>query len=138
MCLDGNSVPVRTPNHSQRKKRLTLKVAYPSYNNFMHSLFSNITEVGCKAKNFKFGFFLFSDGEAQASLRHVLIFSTGADSPPPIGFENQPTIEFIDGELPKSNTCVPTLYLPLEINEYEKFKAQMDFGILNSPRFGYA
>ena len=82
--------------------------------------------------------FLFSDGEAQASLRNVLIFSTGADSPPPIGFENQPTIEFIDRELPKSNTCAPTLYLPLEINEYEKFKAQMDFGILNSPRFGYA
>ena len=81
---------------------------------------------------------LFSDGESQASLSHVLIFSTGANSPPPLGFNNKPTIEFIDGELPKANTCAPTLYLPLGISEFERFKTQMDFAILNSPCFGYA
>jgi hypothetical protein len=30
------------------------------------------------------------------------------------------------------------LYLPLGIREFERFKTQMDFAILNSPCFGYA
>ena len=82
-------------------------------------------------------YLLFLDGECQASLSHMLSFSTGADCPPSLGFENKPRIEFIDGELSKANTYAPTLYLPVGISECERFKTQMDFAILNSPWFGY-
>lgn len=78
------------------------------------------------------------DGDAQASLSDVLIFGTGASSPPPLGFESNPELKFIDGDFPKANTCTGTLYIPLDHKEYDKFKETMDFAILNSPCFGYA
>ena len=58
--------------------------------------------------------------------------------PPPMGFDNTPSLEFVHGEFPKANTCAPVLYLPLGHHEFDHFKEKMDFGILNSPCFGYA
>lgn len=81
---------------------------------------------------------LFQGGDAQANLSEVLVFSTGASSPPPLGFANEPVIEFTEGEFPKANTCAPILYLPLGHSDYETFKEKCDFGILNSPHFGHA
>ena len=81
---------------------------------------------------------LFSDGDSKASLQEVLIFATGASVPPPMGFDNKPSLEFVEGVFPKANTCAPVLYLPLGHHEFNQFKEKMDFGILNSPCFGYA
>ena len=81
---------------------------------------------------------LFSDGDFKASLKEALTFATGASVPPPMGFDNKPLLEFVEGVFPKANTCVPVLYLPLGHHEFNQFKEKMDFGILNSPFFGYA
>ena len=81
---------------------------------------------------------VFLDGDSNANLNQVLIFATGASVPPPMGFDNTPSLEFVHGEFPKANTCAPVLYLPLGHHEFDHFKEKMDFGILNSPCFGYA
>ena len=65
----------------------------------------------------------------------VFTFATGASCPPSLGFDSQPKLDFVDGEYPKANTCAPFLFLPLCL---EAFKEKMDFGIFNSPSFGYA
>ena len=80
----------------------------------------------------------FSDGDSKVNLNEVLVFSTGASVPPIMGFDNTPSLEFVEGQLPKANTCAPVLYLPLGNQEFEQFKERMDFAILNSPCFGYA
>lgn len=78
----------------------------------------------------------FSDPECNATLQDVLVFVTGTDEPPPLGFESALVIEFTDGRFPTANTCGLKLRLPLQHAEYEMFKEAMDFAILNSPCFG--
>ena len=66
----------------------------------------------------------------------VLIFTTGADHTPPMGFGQgfSPEIRFeIGKKLPHTSTCGPTLYLPLNMNELSQ---QMDFTICNAHEFG--
>ena len=83
----------------------------------------------------------YADGNAGCSLQQILIFATGADRVPPLGFAPKPLIQFSDeSNYPTANTCANILTLPLANNErcYEWFKNAMDFGILNSPGFGVA
>ncbi|XP_053380734.1 G2/M phase-specific E3 ubiquitin-protein ligase-like [Mercenaria mercenaria] len=71
----------------------------------------------------------------------VLVFATGGNNVPYLGFSPDPSIEFVydSGEknFPQANTCSVVLRLPT-VNSYEQFKENMDFGILNSPGFGMA
>ncbi|XP_068744490.1 G2/M phase-specific E3 ubiquitin-protein ligase-like isoform X2 [Montipora capricornis] len=76
--------------------------------------------------------------EAQATLEAVMVFATGADVPPILGFDTIPTISFTDGVFPTSNTCSAIIRLPTIHNTYDDFKEKMDFAILNSPSFGQA
>ena len=51
------------------------------------------------------------------SLAHILMFATGADEEPPLGFKIQPSIIFVeaatsDSFLPTANTCICSLTLP--------------------------
>lgn len=83
------------------------------------------------------------DKETQATLEDVLCFATASEKISPLGFEVQPQLEFLHNEeflWPKANTCVPTLYLPISYrcNEYEKFRYNMDYAILNGMQFGFA
>lgn len=65
------------------------------------------------------------------------MFATGLTSLPPSGLEPLPRIEFLDDSpFPMANTCSNVLKLPL-LDSYSVFKSQMDFGIQNSPGFGY-
>ncbi|KAJ1170684.1 hypothetical protein NDU88_002557 [Pleurodeles waltl] len=81
----------------------------------------------------------------QAKIKDILCFVTGANTVPPLGFNPQPSIEFLhvcSGQVqlsmfPEANTCGNVLRLPLSMS-YEEFKTNMDFGILNSPGFGRA
>jgi hypothetical protein len=82
--------------------------------------------------------YLFLVDEASANLEDVLVFITGANVPPPLGFDSTPTIELTDGNFPTANTCSTTLHLPTVYEEYEVFKGKMDFSILNSPSLGQA
>lgn len=83
-------------------------------------------------------FYYFPGGDAQASLAYVLAFATGAEIPPIMGFDTIPTIKFNKETCPTTNTCATILRLPTTYEEYEDFKAKMDFAILNSPCFGQA
>ena len=77
--------------------------------------------------------------DAEASIEEVLVFVTGASRPPPLGFNEPPTITFADDEpFPMSNTCSNNIRLPVCYSEFEEFKQKMDFAIKNSPSFGYA
>ncbi|CAH0552505.1 unnamed protein product [Brassicogethes aeneus] len=75
------------------------------------------------------------DGDCQVSLSDVLAFATGCNTEPALGFDQQPTIEFLHDDpslFPKSNTCALILYLPIVASDdYEMYKNNLTFGILN-------
>ena len=86
---------------------------------------------------------LIDDAATLVTLEGILVFATGADSVPPMGFFPKPRLEFWKDVRPRSNTCANVLYLPLhpECNsdvEFEAFKSYMDDAILNTPSFGVA
>lgn len=69
-------------------------------------------------------------------LQQVLIFTTGLDSIPALGFNPQPIIEFDhDGQIfPKANTCTNTLRLPC-LGSYEEFMANMSAALTTCVTF---
>ena len=74
-------------------------------------------------------------------MQDLLIFATGAARIPPLGLTPKPQIRFTkESDYPIANTCAIILFLPLCRNgcSYDNFKANMDFGILNSRDFGRA
>ena len=69
----------------------------------------------------------------------VLTFVTGADHIPPLGFPSTPIIQFISEEsrfLPTASTCIPSLFLPLQLTDYEDFKRNMDMAVICAHGFG--
>ena len=91
-------------------------------------------------------FVTFSDGDSRITLNQILVFSTGTDCIPAIGFEPLPTVGFqhdkrmgyqrdFVSKFPIASTCSNTLYLPVLAN-YNEFKHFMEEGILQSPGFG--
>lgn len=80
----------------------------------------------------------FTEGQAAVSVEDVLMFATGLTSLPASGSDLMPKRHFLDdSRFPMAKTCLNTLKLPL-IDSYPVFKTQMDFGIQNSPGFGYS
>ena len=85
--------------------------------------------------------FLSTANEAETmSLADVMVFATGASSPPPLGFDQPGTLSFLDEyqRLPMANTCTCNMQLPVCYTDYEEFKSKMVFSIKNSPSFGHA
>ncbi|KAK9976745.1 hypothetical protein ABG768_021948, partial [Culter alburnus] len=82
-------------------------------------------------------------GTRPVNLGQILIFTSGADKIPPLGFGHKPTIQFLHPEdhgnriFPEANTCDVTLRLPLH-GTYLQFRERMESGILQSPTFGFA
>ena len=73
------------------------------------------------------------------TLEDVLVFVTGADHVPPMGFEKRLTLSFDSNSLyPTASTCSLTLYLPTRFVEYEDFKTGMIEGIVSGFGFGKA
>uniref|UniRef100_A0A3Q4H5L9 HECT domain-containing protein n=1 Tax=Neolamprologus brichardi TaxID=32507 RepID=A0A3Q4H5L9_NEOBR len=74
--------------------------------------------------------------ENYVSLEDILVFCTGCDSIPALGFSPKPSLEFITNcRFPVSNTCENILRIPVHA-VYTTFKSDMDFAIRNSPGFG--
>ena len=74
--------------------------------------------------------------------QQLLIFATGADQKPPLGFPKQPTINFNHNSFPvgvrkypTANTCGLVLNLSI-LASYDEFKYLMEEGIRNAPTFG--
>ena len=71
----------------------------------------------------------------QISFEDILIFATGSAAVPPMGFSPMPSLEFSDDiGFPSASTCSNTLTLPLHL-QYDTFKHNLVYGILNSPGF---
>lgn len=74
------------------------------------------------------------------TLGDVLVFFTGADYPPPMGFQKKTELKFLDNEkekiLPIASTCALTLWLPIIHNNYNDFKTALCRGILENDGFG--
>ncbi|XP_052396257.1 G2/M phase-specific E3 ubiquitin-protein ligase-like [Carassius gibelio] len=73
------------------------------------------------------------------TLQEVLAFTSGLEELPPLGFKNQPIIEFMhtDRKFPEANTCDVVLRLPVH-RSYEEFCNHMCSGILQATEFGMA
>ena len=75
------------------------------------------------------------------SLEDLLIFITGADAIPPLGFDDPIVISFYDMEgnvkrLPWSSTCALTLNLPRGMNDPQEFNALISNALQNCYGFG--
>ena len=77
------------------------------------------------------------EGSLDVSLKDVMVFATGCDDVPILGFDRQPSLQFScnDG-LPTASTCGPTLRLPLKVEGAEQFTKNMRFALACSFGFG--
>lgn len=69
-------------------------------------------------------------------LDDVMIFTTGVQSEPPLGFQHKPSIKFCSGRFPRANTCINCLFLPTALTTYDDFLYAMCFAILNAGGYG--
>jgi hypothetical protein len=81
---------------------------------------------------------LFLGGEADLTFQDVLAFFTGAERIPPLGFHNQPTLNFNDNNpFPTASTCGIVLTLPTQYHDnYRLFKEKMVFALKYHGGFG--
>ena len=67
----------------------------------------------------------------------ILVFFTGADCEPPLGFSRSPRLTFGDGKLITASTCALRLTLPV-LSSYEEFKGNMILSLKGNDGFGKA
>ncbi|KAF5276798.1 hypothetical protein FQR65_LT16177 [Abscondita terminalis] len=80
------------------------------------------------------------EGDSVITLSEILIFATGADEIPMLGFDINPKILFLHNDklYPEANTCALQIQLPTSHLDYSKFKNNISFGISNSKCFAFA
>ena len=79
------------------------------------------------------------EGSISIGLKDVLIFFTGADRVPPLGFISQPTLTFLHDPkdiFPTASTCSLELRLPTTHAEYNTFKDYMIIAFKGHGGFG--
>lgn len=70
---------------------------------------------------------------------HMLIFFTGADKEPPLGFPKPPDLHFLHhGVLATASTSDLILHLPIKYSDYSGFKDMLVESLVSSEGFGYA
>ena len=80
----------------------------------------------------EFTLVLFSEGEIECKLHDILVFCSGADHVPPIGFDTTPKITFLysgTSFLPTASTCDITVRLPTTNNNYDVFEQYIILGL---------
>ena len=68
--------------------------------------------------------------------KHILIFFTGADRIPPLGFDGTATMRFTPGVLSTASTCGLVMNLPYCHKTYETFKLYMIESLISNGGFG--
>ena len=72
--------------------------------------------------------------------KEVLVFCTGADKIPPVGFDCNPLLTFLDNNpscmLPTASTCFIELWLPTCHKTCEGFKEAITLGLKSHDGFG--
>ncbi|KAK5646175.1 hypothetical protein RI129_004639 [Pyrocoelia pectoralis] len=117
---------------------------------FLEEIFKiRYSEIGSNARNtenriisYFRDYILDCEGEPSTiNLEDILVFATGADCVPPLGFPVTPEITFLHdspSRFPIANTCALQFQLPIIHKDYNIFKSDMDFGIGNCKHFGMA
>lgn len=82
--------------------------------------------------------------EVRVTFDDLLMFATGTNRIPPLGFDPVPTLAFLHDPVngvkrvfPEANTCGLILRLPVHAT-YDSFSSHMILGIVQSPHFGLA
>ncbi|XP_023814808.1 G2/M phase-specific E3 ubiquitin-protein ligase-like isoform X3 [Oryzias latipes] len=100
---------------------------------------SNMRTQEDKARTYWADYLLDCEEDNSAvTLEEVLMFAAGVPCVPPAGMSPLPRLHFMSpstSKFPMANTCANILKIPL-LDSYTAFKANMDFGIKNSPGFG--
>ena len=83
-------------------------------------------------------FVAIAEANSMISLKDVLIFFTGTDREPPLGFDCQPKLTFADSTqlFATASTCELILRLPLRHSSYEDFKSYMEMSFKGNDYFG--
>lgn len=81
------------------------------------------------------------DGLQKVSLSELLVFWTGADAVPPMGFMKDLSVEFypkVPGErrLPSASTCALCLWLPRGVVDEDEMGQLMSDAVMLSAGFG--
>jgi hypothetical protein len=77
------------------------------------------------------------DSDVKCTLQDVLMFFIAEASIPRLGFDEQPSIFFLNDEiLPSASTCDLILRLPICHDNYGSFKESMLLGFLGNDGFG--
>ena len=106
--------------------------------NKSHSNINNNNNSNNNNNNNTFLLHAGQEKEKSPTLKDVMVFLTGCDSTPPLGFGDvTPTVGFTDDNvLPRVSTCALTLTLPRNFpTNFDKFKEKMNFSILGSQGF---
>ncbi|KAF3850672.1 hypothetical protein F7725_012444 [Dissostichus mawsoni] len=97
---------------------------------------SNRRTTETMALSFWADYLMDCEEQGPVSLEELFMFITGLKTQPPAGMTPHPCVTFSQETIyPMANTCANTITLPL-LETYARFKANMDFGIQNSPGFG--
>ncbi|XDV25659.1 hypothetical protein PO909_029538, partial [Leuciscus waleckii] len=87
---------------------------------------------------------LTEENEVNVTFDSRLMFATDTDRILALGFDSQPTLEFLHNPVngskrlyPEANTCALSLRLSIHAS-YESFSQYMALGIVQSPHFGLA
>uniref|UniRef100_A0A3B3DHH1 HECT domain-containing protein n=1 Tax=Oryzias melastigma TaxID=30732 RepID=A0A3B3DHH1_ORYME len=78
------------------------------------------------------------EGAFNIILEDILVFASGADKIPVLGFNPKPALEFLFDPIrrfPEANTCLVQIRLPV-LPTYRAFAEKMCDGIIQSPTFG--
>ena len=79
------------------------------------------------------------DKSCCVELKDILIFFTGAERVPPMGFESQPSLTFLHNPediLPTASTCSLELRLPTSHSNYDCFRNIMITAVKGHGGFG--
>lgn len=82
---------------------------------------------------------LFSDGKTGCTIGDVLVFFTGTNRVPPLGFEKAPTVSFLDQDaiFATASTCDVRLRLPTKYgDDLEGFKQALIMSVKDNDGFG--
>ena len=68
-----------------------------------------------------------TDDGKEVQIEDIVIFFSGAERVPPLGFPNKPSLTFLHDNsiFPTSSTCLLELRLPVKHCKYENFKEAM-------------
>ena len=83
--------------------------------------------------------FRHADEDIGCTMKHVMIFFSGSDRIPPMGFDRHPTLHFIhddERKLPTSSTCDLQMRIPTCHPDYDEFKKYMVLGLIGNDGFG--